>query len=68
MFVFILDKVHSILDIEDLKLDKDYFRVEPILDCHQKESVQVSKPKKEGFFESIHRLVWTICRCSIVIY
>lgn len=36
------DKTHSILESEGFELDKDYYRVEPTLDCHQKESVQVS--------------------------
>lgn len=36
-----LDKTHSILESEGFELDKDYYRVEPTLDCHQKESVQV---------------------------
>lgn len=33
--------MHSILDSEEFELDKDFHRVEPTLDCHQKESVQV---------------------------
>lgn len=37
------DKSISILDSDDFELEKDYFRVEPTLDCHQKESVQVSE-------------------------
>lgn len=36
------DKTHSILESEGFQLDKDYYRVEPTLDCHQKESVQGS--------------------------
>lgn len=31
----------SLLDSDGFELDKNYYRVEPTLDCHQKESVQV---------------------------
>lgn len=36
-----IDQLTSILDSDEFQLDKNYHRVEPTLDCHQKESVQV---------------------------
>ncbi|XP_055301450.1 protein real-time [Sitodiplosis mosellana] len=36
------DKGRSIFESDDLEVEKDYYRVEPTLDCHQKESVQGS--------------------------
>lgn len=45
-FVFnqwiLLDVSVSVFDMAGLEEDKTYFRVEPTLVCHQKESVQVS--------------------------
>lgn len=35
------DKLHSVFESEEFELEKSYYRVEPTLDCHQKESVQV---------------------------
>lgn len=35
------DQLTSLLDSDGFELDKNYYRVEPTLDCHQKESVQV---------------------------
>lgn len=37
-----IDQLTSILGSDEFELDKNYYRVEPTLDCHQKESVQVS--------------------------
>lgn len=36
------DQLTSLLDADGFELDKTYYRVEPTLDCNQKESVQVS--------------------------
>lgn len=35
------DKQRSLFDSEEFELEKNYYRVEPTLDCRQKESVQV---------------------------
>lgn len=36
------DQLTSLFDADGFELDKTYYRVEPTLDCNQKESVQVS--------------------------
>lgn len=39
----IVDASMSVFDLSGFELDKNYFKVEPTLVCHAKESVQVSK-------------------------
>lgn len=54
------DKSSSILDSDDFELEKDYFRVEPTLDCHQKESVQVSNILSQLFMAQMKFIFFAI--------